>query len=263
LFQVFFVFQGPSPPPLELAPELRVEIAPVDVAEAKFDLFLGLGEDGDELVGGLEYNADLFDATTIRRLAGQLRNLLAALVTAPERRLPQLALLSDAEAHQLLREWNDSPPLAADDGATLHALIEAQAARTPEAVALVGGREQLSYRELNARANRLAHHLRALGVGPEARVGVCMTRTPAMVVAVVGTLKAGGGYVPLDPDYPAERIAFMLEDARARALLTEEPLTAALPEHRAALVRLDADASTIAARPAGNPPAASTPANLG
>ncbi|MCP4660718.1 MAG: amino acid adenylation domain-containing protein, partial [bacterium] len=260
LAQVLFLLQNAPAGTADFGPELRVGIEGVATGEAKFDLTLGLVESGE---GGLEYNVDLFDASTIRRLLGHFRILLEAAVSLPERRLSQLSVLPGVEQQQLLREWNDTRSRLAT--ATLHGLFEARVAAVPDAVALVCGGSgppdgRLSYAELERRANRLAHDLRSLGVGPEVAVGLCAERTPELVVGILAILKAGGFYVPLDPGYPKERIAFMLEDGGVRVLLTQERLLAVLPEHRARVICLDADHRGIAEPGAVTP--AATAGNL-
>jgi amino acid adenylation domain-containing protein/non-ribosomal peptide synthase protein (TIGR01720 family) len=186
-----------------------------------------------------------FEAATARRMLGHLETLLAGLTARPEGPLGELPLLSEAERHQLLREWSawGGVPPVETEGACLHELFEAQAGRTPEALALVEGETSLTYAELNRRANRLAHALRDLGVGPEVRVALCVERSAEMIVALLGILKAGGAYVPLDPDTPAERLAFLLEDAlcgvAAPLLVTQASLAGCLPETRARTLVLD------------------------
>ena len=175
----------------------------------------------------------------------------------PGRAISALEILSAAERRVLLHDWNATaralPP------ANLPELFAAQAERTPDAVAVVGEDQTLSYGELEVRANRLAHHLRGLGVGPEVVVGLCVERSAAMVVGLLGILKAGGAYLPLDPSYPAERLGFMLADAGAPVLVTTDALADALPTDGARLVRLDADADAIARHPAAAPPLALDP----
>ena len=162
-----------------------------------------------------------------------------------------LDILAPAERQRILREWNDSA--RAIPRATLPALFAAQVADSPQAVAVVFEDERLSYRDLDARANKLAHHLRALGVGPEIVVGLCLPRSVQMLIALLGILKAGGAYLPLDPDYPPERLAFMLADARAPLLVTRAALRAQLPRTDARILCLDADADAIAAQPTTAP----------
>ena len=228
LVQSVLVLQNAPLGTLEL-PGVRCEAAEVSTGTAKFDLTLGLRESGEALTGVLEYDRDLFDAATMRRLSGHLQNLLANAASAPGARLSDLSLLSAGEAHQIGAEWNDAGRrFAAGDGC-LHTLIEARVRRTPEAVALVCAGETLTYAELNARANRLARHLRRLGVGRGDRVGVCLERSAGMVAGLLAVLKAGAAYVPLDPGYPRERLAFMLADAQVRVLLTQSAFSASLP----------------------------------
>ena len=212
---------------------------------------------GDRLGLRLYYRPDLFDRGSVEALAGRLVRLLEGAVADPGRAISALDILSAAERRVLLRDWNATA--RALPSATLPELFAAQAERSPDAVAVVGEDQTLSYGELEARANRLAHHLRALGVGPEVVVGLCVERSAAMVVGLLGILKAGGAYLPLDPSYPAERLGFMLADAGAPVLVTTDALAATLPPHSTRLVRLDADASAIARRPATAPPLALDP----
>src|SRR5262249_26396510 len=165
----------------------------------------------------------------------------------PERAIGRLDILSAAERHTILHEWNDTAyPLPS---ATLLELFEAQVDNSPGAIAVVFEEHSLSYGELNARANQLAHHLRALGVGPESVVGLSVERSPEMIIGLLGILKAGGAYLPLDPDYPPDRIAFMLGDAGAPVLLTQSALLERLPAHGVRVVLLDADWTAIAQQP--------------
>ncbi|HEX7314156.1 MAG TPA: amino acid adenylation domain-containing protein [Pyrinomonadaceae bacterium] len=209
----------------------------------------------------IKYDGTRFDRDTIQRLLEHIRTLLEAIAADPERRLAEFPILTAEERRRMLVEWNDT---AADfpQGQSLQKLFEEQAQRTPEAVALIFGRERLTYRELNRRADRLASYLRRGGVGPEVLVGVCMERTSEMVVGLLGILKAGGAYVPLDPAYPSERLKFMLEDARLGFLLTQERLVGTLPRHTARVIRLDADWQLIEAAGDGCPDDLITSDNL-
>jgi amino acid adenylation domain-containing protein len=242
LFQVMLVLQSAPLQPLAL-PGLELAPFPVDSGVAKLDLTVAFREEGSGLGGGVEYSADLFEQATAARLAGHLATLLAGAAACPATPLSDLPLLTPAESRQILAEWSIAEPAPSPAGlaAGLHRLFEAQAARTPEAEALVAGAERLTYRQLDTRASRLARRLRGLGVGPEAPVAVLMERSADLVAALLAVLKAGGAYVPLDPAYPEERIAFALEDTGAEILLTQESLagrTAALrhrPEHVLAL----------------------------
>jgi hypothetical protein len=218
LFQVMLAFQNNAEPQLEL-PNLRMSYEPVDTGSAKFDLSLSLREqrlpDGAlaGIAGALEYATDLFDRSSIEMLADRFARLLEEAIAATDAPIGQLEIMDAAERHRLLREWNDTArPLP---NAMTAELFEAQVAKTPDAVAVVYEEQTLTYGELNARANQLAHHLRARGVGPDIIVGLCLERSLEMIVGLIGILKAGGAYLPLDPGYPRERLASMLEDAAA------------------------------------------------
>jgi surfactin family lipopeptide synthetase A len=208
----------------------------------------------DGLRASLQYNTDLFEEETIVRMLGHFRVLLEAIVARPHYRISDFALLTEAEGRQLLLKWNDTRT-EYPKHKCIHELFEAQAEKTPDAVALMFEDRQLTYRELNRRANQLAHYLRRLGVGPEVLVGICVERSLEMVVGLLGILKAGGAYVPLDPGYPAERLAFMLADSGAPLLLTRLPLPEGLPPHAADVVCLDADREGIEAESAQAPAA--------
>jgi amino acid adenylation domain-containing protein len=222
LFQVMFVLQNAPVPVLALS---GLTLAPLAARSgtSKFDLSLYFWEGGAELACHFEYNTGLFDPATVARLADHFVRLMAGMLADPGRRISELPLLGPMERHRLLAEAGDTAPaFRVDPGhVRLQDPFEAQAARTPDAVALVAGEERLTYRELDARANRLAHRLRDLGVGPESLVGIAMRRSSELVVAILATLKAGGAYVPLDPEYPAERLAFILEDSSAPVLLVD------------------------------------------
>src|SRR5215210_6665695 len=185
-------------------------------------------------------------------MLGHLHTLLRGLVEDPDQRLSELPLLSEAERHQLLVEWNDTRAEYPRDRC-VHELFEEQVERAPDTVAVVFEEQQLTYRELNRRANQLAHHLRALGVGPETLVGICLERGIDLVVALFATLKAGGAYVPLDPFYPLERLDFMLEDTTAPVLVTQGHLRERLPTFRGEFVFLDEEREEITPYPDGNP----------
>jgi amino acid adenylation domain-containing protein len=199
---------------------LTLESVALERPSAQLDLTLLAAEIGGDLAAAFEWSLDLFDASTVQRLSGHFANLLTAMTRHPERRLSELEILGLAEAQQILCEWNATA--VPGSAACLHELIEAQVERTPEAPAVVFAEESLTYRELNARANQLARHLTRLGVGPEVRVGLCLERSAELVVALLATLKAGGAFVPVDPSYPTERIAYMLADSRVPVTLTEE-----------------------------------------
>ncbi|MBO0799985.1 MAG: AMP-binding protein, partial [Blastocatellia bacterium] len=219
LFQVLFVFQNAPRQALEL-PGLTLTPMEVEGETAKFDLILGVSETDQGLIAKVEYNTDLFEGATISRMLAHYQNLLEGAVRQPAQRLSEMPLLTDAERRQLL-EWN-KPGACCKAETCLHQLFEARAARTPNALALTFEGERCSYQQLNVRANKLAHRLRALGVGPDVLVGLCLDRSLDLVVAILAVLKAGGAYLPLDPAYPKDRLAFMLEDSRAQVVITQE-----------------------------------------
>ena len=260
LFQVMFAFQN-APMEALMLPGLTVTPLEVESETAQFNLTLSMEETGQGLKGVVEYNTDLFDGVTIERMLGHFETLLEGVVVNPEQRLWELPLLTEAERYQLLVEWNDTEVEYPQDKC-IHQLFEEQVERTPGAVAVVFEGEQLTYAELNRRANQLAHYLQKLGVGPEVLVGICVERSLEMVVGLLGILKAGGAYVPLDPAYPKERLAFMLEGTQAPVLLTQERLVEGLPEHEARVVCLDADWEAIAGESTENPDSEVTVDNL-
>jgi len=239
LAQALVVLQNTPWEPLVL-PGLVLTPEEVDNGAAKLDLSLILGRDEDGIAATLEVNRDLFDPATAVRLLEHFEVLLEGAVADPRAPLSALPLLSEAARHQVVVEWGAASVMA--EGLPLHRLFEAVAARRPEAVAVSGEEESLTYRELDRRANRLARHLRDLGVGPEVRVGVCLPRSPELVVALLAVVKAGGAYVPLDPDYPQERLTFLLEDARAPVVVTRSGALASGVRK----VLLDVDAEAIA-----------------
>jgi len=226
LFQVLFALWERTPD-LTLSPGLTGSIAELQTSSAMFDLALQVTRQGDELLSTAEYATDLFDAATIDRLLGHLDTLLVGIVAEPGRRLSELPLLAAVEREQLAA-WNATLE-PRPTGATLHGWFVAQAALTPDAVAVIAAEGALTYRQLDERSNRLARRLVAMGAGIDSRVALLLERSPEMVVALLGVLKAGAAYVPLDPDYPAERLAAMLEDARAVAVLAQERLADRLP----------------------------------
>ncbi|HYH78482.1 MAG TPA: amino acid adenylation domain-containing protein, partial [Longimicrobium sp.] len=227
LFQVMFTWQNAATERLEL-PGLTVgSVGPVAHTTARFDLSLALGEAGGRIVGAVAYATALFDAGTVERHLGYLRRVLEEMVADDARPVERLALLPPAERAQVVEAWNATDAEYPRE-LCVHELVEAQAARTPDAVALVFAGDTLSYAALNARANKLAHHLRTLGVGPDARVAICVERGLEMVVGLLGVLKSGGAYVPLDPAYPVDRLRFMLEDSAPAAVLTQASLGGSL-----------------------------------
>ena len=248
VFQVMFTLQNNVANDLNLE-GLRIERVGGDAVSAKFDLSLGFAEINGKLRGALEYNTDLFDGDRIERLLVHFRTLLESIVTDPEQPISHLSMLTDIERRQLLDDWNNT---AADyeRERCLHELFEAQVERTPEAVALVFEGEQLTYSQLNVRANQLAHFLRLQGVRPNTLVAICMARSVEMVVSLLAILKAGGAYVAIDPSYPVERIRYTLEDASASLLLTQDALVNQLPVACTRTLCVDRDAVMISAQPA-------------
>ena len=244
LFHASFVLQN--------TPELALEFSGlsfrpvwVDNMTAKFDLTLILWEYAGELRGKLEYSTDLFKAETVRRMISHFTALLEGLLRDPDRPVSEVPLLTEEERHQILVEWGSSRehyPM----GKCVHELFQEQAQQTPDADALVFGDTRLSFRELNIRANKLAHYLIGKGVGPEVMVGLCTERSPEMVIGILGILKAGGAYVPLDPAYPQERLAFILEDTGASLLVTQPHLRDIFPDRFGNSVCLDSELEVLA-----------------
>ncbi|HYN21944.1 MAG TPA: amino acid adenylation domain-containing protein [Thermoanaerobaculia bacterium] len=210
---------------------LRLRHVPLPQRIAQFDLTLSMGEAGGSLAGSLDFNTDLFDRATADRMVGSFQTLLEAAVADPGRRVSELPLVAGAERNLLLVDWNRPSEPAAElpAGALVHELFAAQAERTPEAVAVFAGDDRITYRELNERAEQLAAHLRSLGVKPGEVVGLSMARSFDLVAGTLGILKAGAGYLPLDPEIPEERRAFMVKDAGVKILLTPDPSPIALP----------------------------------
>jgi amino acid adenylation domain-containing protein len=260
LFQVMFILQNAPHSRPELS-KLRVRRLDVETGTSKFDLTLALAERDGKLIGFLEYPTDLFDGPAIERMSGHFRTLLESVAADPDRPISALPLLTEAERSRLLIEWNDTD---ADypRGSCVHELFEAQVERTPEAIALEFERSQMTYRELNVRAEQLAAYLRELGAGPEKLVGICLERSLEMIVGVLGILKAGGAYVPLDPTYPKERLSFILADTRASIVITKQRSVEALPRCNAKIVCLDVDSETIDRCEVLRRPRGVTPENL-
>ncbi len=273
LFQVMFSWQQS---PLPQQPELsafalgesgkRMEIGglvleamPLDQPVAQFDLTLMMAELGDELAGVMQYNTDLFDAAAIARLARHFQVLLADIVNNPQKRVVDLQLLTPPDEQLVLKDFNHTR-IDYQEEICLHELFETQVERSPDQTALVFRDREYTYSELNRRANQLAHHLKKLGVGPEVCVGICLERSLEMVVGLLGILKAGGAYLPLDPQYPKDRLAYMLADSEARVLLTQGNL---LEDLTAYVQRVCLDRwADFTAEPEENPPGDVTAQNL-
>ena len=266
LFQVMFVLQNTPSVPAELRlGDVRATREGYAHSTAQFDFTFTLTEDPQGLQGFVEYSTDLYQAPTITRLVGHFATLLQAVAEQPQLRIGELPLLPPAEQRQLLTEFSPGPRLAPPTQ-TIVGLFEAQAAAQPQARAVVCGPTTLTYGQLNAQANQLAHYLLGLGLAPKALVPVCLPRTPQLLVALLGILKAGAAYVPLDPEYPTERLRFMLHDAEARLALTSRALRAQLPTPAGSalqLIELDGDAAAaLAQQPTTNPPLRSQLADL-
>ncbi|HEV3050687.1 MAG TPA: condensation domain-containing protein, partial [Longimicrobium sp.] len=258
LFQVMFAWQNAPGERLELP---GLALGPLHPAgsggssspvSAKFDVSLALWEDGGRIEGVVEYATALFDRATVERHVGYLCRALEEMVADEGKPVDRLELLSAAERRMVVGDWNASVA-GYPAGACVHDLFHAQAAHTPEVVALSWQGERLTYAELETRANRLANALRRRGVGPEVRVGILLPRTPELVAAMLGVLKAGGAYVPLDPEYPRERLGYMVQDAAIALVITGSALADRLPEGAAALLLLDGDRDAIAAESAVAP----------
>ena len=252
LFQVMFVLQNAPIGNLEL-PDLSLTPLEMETARVKFDLNLSMSETEAGLQGRWEYSTDLFDAVTIERMMGHFKTLLGGIILDPQQKVGELPLLTETEKYQLLFEWNATQVDYPQDK-SIHQLFEEQVEKTPEAIAVVFAEQKLSYRELNTRANQLAHYLQNLGVKEEALVGLCVERTtPEMLVGMLAILKAGGAYVPLDPSYPPERLNLMLLDARVEVLLAQHKWVTKLPSTEAQLVCVDTDWEVISEQSTQNP----------
>ncbi len=259
LFQVMLILQNVPALALELS-NLRLSLLETESETAKFDLTLTIEDRADNLVAELEYNVDLFTATTAERMLNHFQVLLAGVVADPSQRLSALPFLTEAERRRQLLEWNDT---GSDypQSQTIQQLFEKQAAETPEAIAVVDEHHELTYRELNERANQLAGYLTKLGVGPESLVGICVDRSSEMVVGLLGILKAGGAYVPLDAAYPKERLRFMIEDAGVKTLVTQSDLVERLSPDVAEVLCLDTDRELLVNESINNPTPAAVAGN--
>jgi amino acid adenylation domain-containing protein len=263
LFQVMLTHQagggGAGEP--RLGEAVMAPQAP-ELGTARFELTVGVVEAGDEIVGGVEYAAALFDAATVARMMEHLDATLRAAAADPDAPLSAHAVLSYGERSLVVERWNATERPAAP-GVCVHDLFSQQAALTPDAPALELAGETLSYAELDARSNRLARRLRGMGVGPDVLVAISLERSVDVPLAVLAVLKAGGGYVPVDPHYPADRVAYMLRDSRAAVLVTTADVASGLPDTGTPLLRLDVDAAAVAAESADPLAVAVDPDNLG
>ncbi|NJM18316.1 MAG: amino acid adenylation domain-containing protein, partial [Richelia sp. SM1_7_0] len=260
LFQVLFVLHNVTIPALEMAGVIFESVVNDNIPNVMFDLVLHATEREEGIDAALDYNTDLFEENTICRMVDHLQKLLEGIVANPQQRLSELPLLRESEQHQLLREWNNTEaeyPLLC-----IHEIFEAQVERTPDAIAVVFEEQQLTYSELNAKANQLAHYLQQLGVKPEVLVGICVERSLDMVIGLLAILKAGGAYVPLDPNYPQKRLAYMLEDSQPSVLLTQQYLLESLPPHKSQVICIDSGWEQIASESTENPASNTTIDNL-
>ncbi|MEH1807642.1 amino acid adenylation domain-containing protein [Nostoc sp.] len=243
LFQVMFVLQN--------VPISNPRLSDVSVTcqegyngTSKFDLTLFMEDDEQGLVATCEYNTDLFNADTIARMLLHFQTLLESIVSNPEQRISDLQLLTPSEVQQLLVEWNNTETNYPQDKC-IHQLFEAQVEKTPSNIAVIFENQKLTYQELNEQANQLAHYLQKLEVKPEVIVGVCMKRSPEMLIALLAILKAGGAYLPLDPAYPQERLSFMVEDSQTKVLLTQSHLVELFAKSNVHIVCIDRDSQLL------------------
>jgi non-ribosomal peptide synthetase component F len=238
-----------------------MESIPLERRAATLDLVMLIIETTGSLSASIRFNTDLFDAGTIARMAGHYHALLESVIRDPAAAIGDLEILTGAERQQLLVEFNNTRTDYPKDRC-LHQLFEGQVQRTPDRVAVVFEGQQLTYAQLNARANQLAHHLQTLGVGPEVPVAIGMEHCPEMVVGVLGILKAGGAFLPLDPSYPRERLAFLLQDAHTPVVLTRKHWLESLPDYGGRFVCLDSGWEAIAREYETNPVSGATAQSL-
>jgi hypothetical protein len=245
-FHIAFQFSCPSASLSRSASNYGYELA-------TSDLVVGAREETDRLIVEFEYDSELFNRSTIERFAVHFAALLSAMVSDPSVPLSDLQFLTPNELKQLLSDWNDTKTEFPKDSC-VQQLFEAQVERSPDAVAVVFEHEKLTYRQLNIRANQLAHRLRKCGAGPDKLIGISVERSADMIVALIGIMKAGSAYVPLDPDYPRERLLFMLQDANVEVLVTQQRLLGTLSEHSPTVISMDSGRTQLDGEPPGNPP---------
>ncbi|CCI09458.1 non-ribosomal peptide synthetase [Microcystis aeruginosa] len=260
LVQVMFALQNAANEAWDL-PGLTIAEMSWELDPARFDLEVHLSEVDDGIAGFCCYNIDLFDGPTIARLLQHFQNILKAIIANPQQSVSLLPLLSEQEQKQLLVDWNQTQADYPQDSC-IHQLFETQVERTPDAIAVVFENQQLTYAELNGRANQLAYYLQKLGVKSDTLVGICVERSLEMIVGLLGILKAGGAYIPLDPEYPQERLSFMLEDSQVKVLLTQKKLVKLLAQNQAYIVCLDSDWQNISQANENNLNITVTPNNL-
>ena len=260
LFQTMFVLENFSIDRFDL-PEINLTPQLVERGTSQFDVSLSMWETREGLRGYWEYNTDLFESSTIDRMTDHFQTLLSAIVANPDCAVAELPILTEKERYQLLVEWNNTQTNYQQDK-YIHNLFEEQVIKTPQSTAVVFEDESLTYQQLNEQANQLAHYLKTLGVKSEVMVGICVERSPLMIVGLLAILKAGGAFVPLDPAYPQERLDFMLKDSQIGVLLTQGSLVDKLPLHSAGVVQLDKDWDVISAYSQENPISEIKPENL-
>ena len=247
LFQVMFVLQNAPGATVDLQ-ELKLEFKEGETHSSEFDLTMVLAETEESIAGAIEYNTDLFDAETIRRMIRHFRRLIDSITREPEQQADRLQLMSETEEREIIEVWNETAAEYEREAGIIE-LFEREVEERRDAVAVEHGAERVSYGELNRRGNRLGRYLRSKGVGAEEVVGICLERGIEMMVGLIGILKAGGAYLPLDPTYPKQQFQFMLENAQARILLTESRLMEVLPENDAQIICLDLNWNEIAREP--------------
>ena len=266
LFQVMFILQnatggGMGHDNTAANSAIRMEQIEVDAGTSTFDITVSLADQTKGLLASVEYCTDLFERETIERFIRQYENLLAAAVGQPGSPISKLPVLNAREEHLILKEWNHSD-VHYDWRRCMHHLVEEEARRQPGAVAVAFAGHYLTYEQLNRRANQLARHLRTMGVGPETPVGISLEKSLDLMVAVLGVLKAGGGYVPMDPDYPPERLAYMISDSATPVLITHSHLLERLPQTQAKILCLDAERETLERYEPDNPDVPVCPQNM-
>ncbi|MFI5343201.1 MAG: amino acid adenylation domain-containing protein [Chlamydiales bacterium] len=260
LFQVMFVFQNNAQQDLVLK-DLNIASIPIDMTTSKFDLTLSLEETPTGIEGSVEYASDLFKVSTINRLIEHFVQLLKGVISNPEQSIQTYEILTVAEKRKILVEWNDTAHDYPRDK-TIQQLFEEQVEKTPDNIAIMYEEQQLTYRELNARANQLAHYLRTQGVEPETLVAIACERSLEMIIGIMGILKAGGAYVPMDPTYPKDRLEYMLEDTKTPILLIQSWLKKQLPQTNAITIELDHLDELVKESPVTNPGQLAKPDHL-
>jgi len=261
LFQIVFIQQNTPQMRLELS-ELKIHSWEIESRTAKFDLGLLVSETAEGLSGAIEYSTDLFDKATVQLMIGHFQTLLKGIAADPEQHLSGFPILTEDEQQRILMEWNNTQADYAHDKC-FHELFEYQVEQAPEAVAVVAEDQRLTYRELNERSNQLAHYLQKLGVGPEVPVGVYLDRSSEMIVSMLGILKAGGVYVPIDADCPTDRLAYMLQNAKISIMLTQPQFQANIQSvHLAPTLRVESDWQALRQEKTDNPSSRVSPSNL-